>query len=159
VSTQIESVQSSLSFLVCASVVVCMLAGCDSAQEGNTQRHKIPSVSVEKHTYAPGETIQVNFSNGPGNRYDWIAVYNDGVKPGSGIFTRLFLFTDGANPGGTEGIIKGSLMFDSASDNPENTTVDWPLAEGDYDVYFFCCDDYGVLAGPAEFTIVSGGGD
>ncbi len=82
-------------------------------------------------------------------------MYSDGVKPGSGIFTRLFLFTDGTNPGGTSGITKGNLVFGSASDNPENTTVDWPLAEGDYDVYLFCCDDYGVLAGPAEFTVRS----
>jgi hypothetical protein len=158
-TTRIKGVRSDACFLVCISFVVCLLAGCDSVHEGNTERRTIPSVSVEKHTYAPGESIQVNFSNAPGNQYDWIAVYNDGVKPGSGIFTSLFLFTDGTNPGGTEGIIKGTLMFDSAADNPENTTVDWPLAEGEYDVYLFCCDDYGVLAGPAEFTIVSGGGD
>lgn len=147
--TRIKSVQSGLYFLVCVGIAICMLAGCVTVHD----RQTVPSVSVEKHTYAPGETIQVNFSNGPGNKYDWIAVYEDGVKPGSGIFTRLFLFTDGTNPGGTEGITKGTLMFDSASDNPENTTVDWPLAEGDYDVYFLCCDDYGLLAGPAEFTI------
>ena len=58
--------------------------------------------------------------------------------------------------------------MDSASDNPENWEVDWPLADGDYDVYLLCCDDYvrpgaqlssyyGVLAGPLNITIDSGG--
>ena len=153
-STRIKSVQSGLRLLVCYGITIGMLAGCADTQH----RHAVPSVSTEKHVYAPGEDILINFSNAPGNQHDWVAVYNDGVKPGSGIFTRLFLFTDGTNPGGTSGITEGTLTFDNASDNPENTTVDWPLAEGDYDVYLFCCDDYGVLAGPAEFTVEPGAG-
>jgi hypothetical protein len=149
-SKRIKSVRSGLFFFVC----IGMIAGCTTPEHS----HAIPSVSTEKHVYAPGEDVVINFSNAPGNQSDWIAVYEDGVKPGSGIFTTLFLFTDGTNPGGTSGITEGSLRFGSSSDNPENMTVDWPLAEGDYDIYLFCCDDYGVLAGPAEFTVTSGGG-
>jgi hypothetical protein len=151
-STRTNKVQSTSGFLVCFIIVTSFIAGCTSVQHS----HLVPSVSTEKHVYAPGEDILINFSNAPGYQYDWVAVYADGVKPGSGIFTRLFLFTDGTNPGGTSGITKGTIVFDSASDNPENSEVDWPLAEGDYDVYLLCCDDYGVLAGPAEFTVRSG---
>ena len=50
------------------------------------------------------------------------------------------------------------MVFDSASDNPENTEVDWPLADGIYDVYFMCCEEYDVLAGPVALTIDSAGG-
>jgi hypothetical protein len=148
-SSQINNARSGSGFLAC--FVIVMFAGCTNEPHS----HLAPSVSTEKHVYAPGEDIQINFSNAPGNQFDWIAIYDDGVKPGSGIFTKLFLFTDGTNPGGTSGITKGTLMFGSASDNPESTTVDWPLAAGDYDVYLLCCDDYGLLAGPAEFTISS----
>ncbi len=150
-ATRIKSVQSGLCLLLSLGI----LAACDTAD----QRYTVPSVSIEKSSYAPGENIVVNFSNGPGNGLDWIAIYNDGVKPGSGIFTRLWYFTDGTQGTGENGVTDGSLVFDSASDNPENTERDWPLADGDYDVYFLCCDDYGVLAGPVEFTIDSNGGD
>ncbi len=66
--------------------------------------------------------------------------------------------TKGVNAG-KKSVSDGSVVFDSASDNAESTTVDWPLAEGDYDVYFFCCFDNDVLAGPVEFTIDSGDGN
>jgi hypothetical protein len=151
--TCIKGVQTGLCFLVCIGMTVGLLAACNTDHHGYT----VPSVSVEKSSFSPGEDILVNFSNGPGNKNDWIAIYNDGVKPGSGIFTRLWLFTDSTQDTGESGISDGSLVFDSASDNPENTQQDWPLAEGDYDVYLLCCDDYGVLAGPVEFTIDSAG--
>ena len=154
-STRITSVQSGVCFLGCLGIAVCMLSSCATVHH----RHAVPSVSVEKSTYAPGENIVVNFSNGPGNRYDWIAIYNDGVKPGSGIFTRCWYYTDGTHDTGKRGVRDGSVVFDSASDNPENTERDWPLADGDYDIYLLCCDDYGILAGPVEFTIDSGGRD
>ena len=165
-STRIKGVQSGLCFLVCVGIAVCMLAGCVTVHDGQT----VPTVNVEKQTYAPGEDILVKFSNGPGNKDDWIAIYNAGVKPGSG-FATLWLYADGTNEtaedghstkgvnAGKKSVSDGSVVFDSASDNAESTTVDWPLAEGDYDVYFFCCFNNDVLAGPVEFTIKSGGGD
>jgi len=150
--TRIKGAQTGLCLLACIGMAVGMLAACDTDHQGYT----VPSVSVEKSSFSSGENIVVNFSNGPGNKYDWIAIYNDGIKPGSGIFTRLWLFTDSTQDTGESGIRGGSLVFGSASDNPENTERDWPLAAGDYDVYLLCCDDYGVLAGPVEFSIDSG---
>ena len=135
-----------------------MLAGCATVQ----LNHTVPSVNVEKQSYAPGEDILVKFSNGPGNKDDWIAIYNAGEGPG-GVATLLWLYADGTNEGvdaGEKSVSDGSVVFDSASDNGETPdVVDWPLAEGDYDVYFFCCYDNDVLAGPAKFTINSGDGN
>ncbi len=135
-----------------------MLAGCATVQHN----HTVPSVNVEKQSYAPGEDILVKFSNGPGNKDDWIGVYNAGEGPG-GVATLLWLYADGTNEGfdaGEKSVSDGSVVFDSASDNGETPdVVDWPLAEGDYDVYFFCCYDNDVLAGPAKFTINSGDGN
>ncbi len=135
-----------------------MLAGCATVQHN----HTVPSVNVEKQSYAPGEDILVKFSNGPGNKDDWIGVYNAGEGPG-GVAVRLWLWADGTHKlaeAGEKSVSDGSVVFDSASDNGETPdVVDWPLAEGDYDVYFFCCYDNDVLAGPAKFTINSGDGN
>ena len=157
-STQIKNVQSGLCFLLCFGVAGCMLAGCATVQHN----HTVPSVNVEKHTYAPGEDILVKFSNGPGNKDDWIGVYNAGEGPG-GVAVRLWLWADGTHElaeAGEKSVSDGSVVFDIVSDNEETPdVVDWPLAEGDYDVYFFCCYNNDVLAGPVEFTIDSGDGN
>ena len=157
-STRIKGVQSGLCFLVCVGIAVCMLAGCGNVDD----RQKVPSVNVEKQSYAPGEDIKVSFSNGPGNKDDWIGVYNAGEGPG-GVAVRLWLWADGTHEGveaGEKSVSDGSVVFDIVSDNEETPdVVDWPLAEGDYDVYFFCCYENDVLAGPVKFTIKSGGGD
>jgi len=50
------------------------------------------------------------------------------------------------------------MVLDSAADNLESTTVDWPLAEGDYDVYFFYCFHNDVLSDPVKLHIASDGG-
>ena len=151
--TRIKNVQTGICFLACIGMAMGMLTACDSTQNSYT----VPSVRIEKSSFSPGEDILVTFSNGPGNDKDWVAIYDDGVKPGSGIFTKLWLFTDGTPDTGKNGIRDGSLVFDSNSENPESTEIDWPLAVGDYDVYLLCCDDYGVLAGPVEFSIDPGG--
>ena len=134
-----------------------MLAGCDTVQDN----HPVASVNVEKQSYAPGEDIKVSFANGPGNKDDWIGVYNAGEGPG-GVPVRLWLWADGTHvdaDAGEKSVSDGSVVFDSVSDNGETPdVVDWPLAEGDYDVYFFCCYENDVLAGPAKFTINSGDG-
>ena len=157
-STRIKNVQSGLCFLLCFGVAVCMLAGCATVQHN----HTVPSVNVEKQSYAPGEDILVKFSNGPGNKDDWIGVYNAGEGPG-GVATLLWLWADGTNvdaDAAEKSVSDGSVVFDSVSDNGETPdVVDWPLAEGDYDVYFFCCYENDVLAGPAKFTINSGDGN
>lgn len=157
---------SKLSFVPVISVAAAffMLAAFAIAEHHESE----PSVALAKSTYAPGEDIVVNFSNGPGNKDDWIAIYKAGEKPGS-TFTRLWLYTDGTNATGEDGlstegvnageksVSDGSVVLDGASDNVESTTVDWPLAEGDYDVYFFCCFHNDVLAGPVKLHIASDG--
>ena len=58
---------------------------------------------------------------------------------------------------GEEGASNGTVVLDSASDNPDSTEDDWPLADGTYDVYFVCCENYDVLAGPVKLEIASDG--
>jgi hypothetical protein len=51
----------------------------------------------------------------------------------AGIFPGLFV--NGKREAGETSASDGTMVLDSASDNPENTEVDWPLADGIYDVY------------------------
>ena len=148
---QIRIAISALVFVI--SVAIGMLSACSSDQPGD----EAPTVTLEKSTYASGENIVVNFSNGPGNKEDWIAVYAEGVVPGSGIFTELWYFSNGKRDAGESGATEGTVVLDSASDNPENEEVDWPMVDGIYDVYFLCCDAYDILAGPVKLEIASDG--
>lgn len=151
---QIRLAKSGLVFAISFGVAIGMLSAYASDQLGDAA----PTVTLEKSTYASGENIVVNFSNGPGNKGDWIAVYAKGVVPGSGIFTELWYYSNGKREAGDNGASEGTVVLDSASDNPENEEVDWPLADGIYDVYFICCEDYDVLAGPVKLEIASDGG-
>ena len=152
---QFRLAKSGFVFVIGFGVAIGML----SAYASDQHQDAAPAVSVGKPTYASGENIVVNFSNGPGNKGDWVAVYAKGVVPGSGIFTELWYYTNGKRVAGESGASDGSLVLDSASDNPENEEVDWPLADGDYDVYFICCEDYDVLAGPVNLKIESAGSE
>lgn len=122
-------------------------------------QHQAPGVTlaVDKSTYAPGENIVVTYTGGPGHKWDWIGIYEDGVVPGRGIFARLWYYSDGTINKGTPGASDGSVVMDGGSDNPENWELDWPLPAGDYDVYFLYGGVYGVLGGPLNITIDTGG--
>jgi len=89
--------KSKFSFVSVVSVGAAMflLAAFAIAEHHESE----PSVALAKSTYAPGEDIVVNFSNGPGNKDDWIGIYKAGEEPGSN-FTRLWLYTDGTNAKG-----------------------------------------------------------
>ena len=152
--SQVINSRFGFNFLIPFAAASLMLTAYATAEHHEAE----PSIALEKSSYAPGENIVVNYSNGPGNNGDWIAVYAEGVVPGSGIFTELWYYTNGKREAGEDGAIDGSMVLDSASDNPENTEVDWPLADGTYDVYFMCCEDYDVLAGPVKLEIASDGG-
>ena len=149
--------RSESGFIVSLSGAVAILMLAAIASAGHHEGE--PSVSLEKSTYAPGENIVVNYANGPANKGDWIAVYAEGVVPGSGIFTELWYYANGKREAGEDGASDGTMVLDRDSDNPENTEVDWPLADGTYDVYFMCCEEYDILAGPVKLVISSDSGD
>ena len=138
-------------------MAVCTLSGCTPFQHGDAA----PTISVEKSTYAPGENIVVTYSNGPGNITDWIAIYVDGENTEGGDNDpnlKVWYYTNGTHAAGEKGASNGHVAFDSGAENEENGVPDWPLPEGEYDIYLICCDGYDMLAGPVHFTIDSGDG-
>jgi hypothetical protein len=91
------------------------------------------SVVTDKLVYEPGETIVVTFTDGPGNRLDWVGIYRSGQVPGQIASTR-WLYVDGTTSGET-GLSSGSVTFAGG------------LGEGEWDVYFLANDGYEILAG------------
>ncbi len=61
---------------IALTVVVFVLAGSASLNAQGT------AVSTSKAKYTAGESITVNFSDGPGNPADWIALYRPDATPG-----------------------------------------------------------------------------
>jgi hypothetical protein len=92
-----------------------------------------PVVRRDKPFYAPGEAIRLSFTNGPANPKDWVAIYPEGVVPGSVGSTR-WAYVDGTQSGNT-GQGAGSVTFSTGL-----TTV------GRYVAYLLLNDGYEILA-------------
>ena len=94
---------------------------------------KSQSISSSKEIYNFFETdeIVINFSDGPGNFTDWIAIYNEDEVPGTDPYL-TWLYVDGSQLGffgQKSGVVKFGLL---------------PI--GNYKVYFFEDDSFTVLA-------------
>lgn len=92
-----------------------------------------PVVRRDKRSYVPGEAIRLSFTNGPANAKDWVAIYPEGVTPGS-VGSTLWAYVDGTQSGST-GLSAGSVTF--------NTGL---TGVGRYVAYLLLNDGYDVLA-------------
>ncbi|TDQ23886.1 discoidin domain-containing protein [Tenacibaculum caenipelagi] len=97
------------------------------------------SVNPSKTTYAPNETITINFSNGPGNAKDWIGIYHQGDTPGL-VSSIDWLYVNGQKSA-TKKLKNGTVTFSAGLPNT-----------GTYKVYFLQNDGYTILAS-SSFTI------
>ncbi len=99
-----------------------------------------PLVRPDKPVYTTGESIAVTFTNGPGNRLDWIGIYKEGQTPGAGPTSTLWSYGDGTQTG-TTGLTDGTVTFAGGLTN-----------SGNYVVFFLQDDGYEVLASE-PFTV------
>ena len=109
-----------------------------------------------KHAYRRGEPIDVSWTNAPGNRWDWLAIFR--VKPGS--TTRYA--TPGCNAGYcgngayliyeyTKTAIEGTTTFSATSAGARTA---WPLRPGRYEVRLLLDDGYSSAAKSPRFTVL-----
>jgi hypothetical protein len=65
-----------------------------------------------KTTYARNESINVTFSNGPGNKKDWIGIYaaNSAYGPG-GVPSLDWKYLNGSQTAPNKGIKNGTIVF------------------------------------------------
>jgi len=92
-----------------------------------------PAVRPSANRYAPGQTINVGFTNGPANPKDWIGVYPEGVTPGSTGST-IWNYVDGTQAGNA-GKASGLITFQNGL-----------TATGKYRAYLLENDGYTILA-------------
>jgi hypothetical protein len=92
-----------------------------------------PAVRPSDTRYAPGQTINVGFTNGPANPKDWIGVYPEGVIPGSTGST-IWNYVDGTQAGNA-GKASGLVTFQKGL-----------TAVGKYRAYLLENDGYTILA-------------
>lgn len=113
-------------------------------------------VRTSRRVYERGEPIGVSWSNAPGMRWDWLAIFR--VKPGS----KTRYATPGCNAGScgngayliyeyTKTAIQGRTTFSSTSATGYGS---WPLQPGTYEVRFLLDDGYSSRAKSPRFRIV-----
>jgi endonuclease/exonuclease/phosphatase family metal-dependent hydrolase len=92
-----------------------------------THRSRVPA----------GDPIEVSWTNGPGNRYDWLAVTPAGKGPGSYMAWR---YIDAA--------VHGSGSIDGSSNGR------WPLPPGSYQIHLCVDDSYRCEAVTSRFEVI-----
>jgi hypothetical protein len=104
-------------------------------------------VSTDRATYGVGEPIEVSWTDGPANRWDWIGVY-EAAKADPKVDYYLIWNYVGLHAAGTvPPSVAGSMTLDeSAMGNP------WPLPPGRYVVHYLVTDRYRSI-GSATFEV------
>jgi endonuclease/exonuclease/phosphatase family protein len=98
-------------------------------------RDAMPTVTANKASYKPGQTIKLSWRNAPGMRFDWVAIYRAGDPD---IYDYIAYIYTGAT-------VEGSGEFDSEA-------LGGPLEAGDYELRLLRDDSY-VLLAKAPFTV------
>jgi hypothetical protein len=115
-----------------------------------------PRVTTSRRVYTRGQPIDVSWSNAPGMRWDWLAIYR--VRPGA----ETPYATPGCNAGycGNDGYllyeytktaIEGTAAFSASSATGDGA---WPLRPGLYEIRLLLDDGYKSVAKSARFRIV-----
>ena len=136
-------------FFLCCDGYTVLAAPVSFHVTGPGGGEPLPStLTIDKTTYASGETIVATFANGPGNATDWIGIYALAHTPGVEPSTTWFYTNNRQRVSGETGPMDGQVIFGNRS------APVWPLPPGDYKILLLCCDGYSTLAGPLLFTVV-----
>jgi endonuclease/exonuclease/phosphatase family metal-dependent hydrolase len=99
----------------------------------------VPEVSVESGSVLQGEPVTINWRNGPGNRNDYLAVYEAETPAGYG--NELAWTYVSAMP-------EGRILLDAST-----AEAGWPLDPGTYRILLMKDDGYQPLAESASFIV------
>ncbi|MEO8328876.1 MAG: hypothetical protein ABI586_02615, partial [Candidatus Nanopelagicales bacterium] len=99
-----------------------------------------PRLALDKTMYRSGELIEASWTYGPGNKSDWIGVYERGADPRSAK-SPIWEYIDGR--------VEGGFTF-----NEYVRPRRWPLSAGEYSVYLMQ-DDSRIKLAQADFAIGS----
>ena len=109
-------------------------------------------LSTDRRTYERGQPIEVSWSQGPANRWDWLGVYKASAADPHKDDYLIWDYADGHSAGTVPPSIEGE-----ASIGPESQGEPWPLPKGDYVLHYLLADQY-ESARSVEFSVRGGGG-
>ena len=109
-------------------------------------------LSTDRPTYERGEPIEVSWSQGPANRWDWLGVYEASAPDPEEDDYLVWDYADGHSAGTVPPRTDGE-----ASIGPDSQGEPWPLPKGDYLLHYLLADEY-ESAGSIEFSVRGGGG-
>jgi len=102
-----------------------------------------PTVKTSRDAYRVGEAIEIEWQNGPGNRNDYLGIYEVGVEAA---------YVPGYD-GGLTWLYVNALPEGSVHLNETTSEVVWPIPPGTYVARLLKDDGYDVLAESATFEI------
>ncbi len=98
-----------------------------------------PSIAVDSELYAAGEPVNLRWQNAPGNRLDWIAIFEAGAPRDSEDYV-AYGYVDARS--------SGALELDE-----KTADFGWPLPPGRYVARLLEDDGYRLLAESPPFTV------
>ena len=107
------------------------------------QAPDMTEVALDKQVYRPGEPVTMRWHNGPGNRWDWVAIYATAAGAAADPARNkqvIWRYT------GSQ--IEGEIVVDAHLQD----LGAWPLTPGHYTLFYMQHDDYEPLAS-ATFEI------
>ncbi len=104
-------------------------------------------LSTDSTSYAPGDAIDVTWSAGPANRWDWLGVYKaSAANPDSDDYL-IWDYAEGHDAGTVPPRADGGATL-----GPESQGNPWPLPPGDYVLHYLLADQY-ESAARVEFSV------
>lgn len=104
-------------------------------------------LATDRRTYELGEPIEVTWSEGPANRWDWLGVFKASASDPANDDYLIWSYSAGHSAGTVPPTTDGSATL-----GPDSQGDDWPLPPGDYVVHYLLADQYD-SAGEARFTV------
>ena len=104
-------------------------------------------VSTDRPSYRVGEPIEVSWTDGPANRWDWIGVYQAARSDPKVDYYLIWNYVGLHAAGAVPPSVEGSMTLDeTVMGNP------WPLPPGRYVVHYLVVDRYRSI-GSATFEV------
>jgi hypothetical protein len=104
-------------------------------------------VSTDRQRYRPGDPIEVSWTDGPANRWDWVGVYEAARADPKVDYYLIWNYTGLHASGTVPPSIAGSVTMDETAQGRP-----WPLPPGHYVVHYLVTDRYKSI-GSAEFEV------
>lgn len=119
-----------------------VLLGADGAELARTSfwvrsASASPILVSNKPVYAVGEPIEVSWTDGPANRWDWIGVFRAKAPDPESDDYLLWSYVGGHDAGAIPPSVAGSMVL-----GPDSEGKPWPLPPGTYRIHYLLTDEY-----------------